>query len=79
MWVLTHDGKNLINAGYFHVARNMGGRPEEKFVIQAFSEAEPQNSGFICSLYAEEADAVAELDMVLTAIEAGSPIYRFER
>ena len=77
MWVMTSDGKNLIDAGYFHVARNIGGKAGEKFALQAFPSAAGVQSGYVCALFADEERAAAELEKVLAAIEAGVRVYKF--
>ena len=77
MWVMTSDGKNLIDAGYFHVSRNIGGKAGEKFALQAFSAAAGVQSGYVCALFADEERAAAELEKVLAAIEAGVRVYKF--
>lgn len=78
MWVKTFDGKNLIDARYFHVSRNIGGKPGEKYAIQAFSHAAGAQ-GFICGFYADDEKAEAELENILEAIEAGEKVYRFAK
>ena len=77
MWVMSSDGKNLIDARYFHGARNIGGKAGEKFALQAFSAAAGMQSGCVCALYADEERAVAELEKIFADIEAGVKVYKF--
>ena len=79
MWVMSSDGKNLIDARYFHVARNIGGKAGEKFALQAFPAAAGVQSGYVCALFADEEKAVAELEKILAAIEAGDKVYRLSK
>ena len=74
---MTPDGKNLIDAEYFHVARNIGGKAGEKFALQAFSPAAGIQSGCVCALFADEEKAMAELEKIIAAIEAGVKVYKF--
>ena len=76
MWVMTSDGKNLIDARYFHVSRNIGGKPGEKFAMQVFSHAA---QGYICAFYPDEERANADLEKIFAAIEAGEKVYRFAK
>ena len=79
MWVMTSDGKNLIDARYFHVSRNIGGKAGEKYAMQAFSPASGVQSGYICAFYPDEERAVADLEKILAAVEAGEKVYRFAK
>ena len=79
MWVMTLDGKNLIDAGYFHISRNNGGKPGERYAMLAFPSASGMQSGYICAMYADKERAVAELKKVFAAIEAGEKVYRFTK
>ena len=79
MWVMTFDGKNLIDAGSFHISRNIGGKPGERYAMQAFPSASGMQSGYVCAVYADEERAAAELEKVFAAIEAGEKVYRFTK
>lgn len=75
---MTSDGKNLIDAGYFHVSRNIGGKAGEKYAIQAFSTAAGMQ-GYVCAFYPDEEKAAAELEKITAAIQAGEKVYRFPK
>lgn len=77
MWVMTFDGKNLIDAGYFHVSRNIGGKPGEKYAMQAYCPSMGVHAGYICAFYPDEEKAAAELQKIQAAIEEGVKVYRF--
>ena len=79
MWVMTSDGKNLIDARYFHVSRNIGGKAGEKYAIQALSSASGMQSGYVCGFFPDEERAEAELEKIIAAIEAGEKVYRFTK
>ena len=79
MWIMTSDGKNLIDARYFHISRNIGGKAGEKFALQAFSSAAGVQSGYVVALYPDEERANAELEKIFAAIEAGEKVYKFTR
>ena len=74
---MTSDGKNLIDARYFHISRNIGGKAGEKFALQAFSSAVGVQSGYVVALYPDEERAVAELEKIFADIEAGVKVYKF--
>ena len=76
MWVMTLDGKNLIDAKYFHVSRNIGGKAGEKYALQAFSSAAGVQ-GYVCAMFPDEERAEAELEKIAAAIESGVKVYRF--
>ena len=78
MWVMTSDGKNLIDAGYFHVSRNIGGKAGEKYAMQAYSHGAGAQ-GYVCAFYPDEERAVADLEKIFAAIEAGEKVYRFAK
>ena len=77
MWVKTLDGKNLIDARYFHVSRNIGGKAGEKYAMQAFSSAAGMQGGYVCAFYPDEERAMAELEKIIAAIESGVKVYKF--
>ena len=79
MWVKTLDGKNLIDARYFHVSRNIGGKAGEKYAMQAFSPASGVAAGYVVAFYPDEERANADLEKILAAIEAGEKVYRFAK
>ena len=76
---MSLDGKNLIDAGYFHVSRNIGGKAGEKYAMQAFSAASGMQAGYVCAMFPDEERAVAELEKITEAIEAGVKVYRFAK
>ena len=76
MWTTTFDGKNIFDAAYFHVSRNIGGKAGEKYAIQGFSAAGLE-SAFICGFYPDEERAMAELQKILKAVEEGVKVYKF--
>lgn len=79
MWVMTPDGKDIFDARYFHIARNLGGKAGEKYAIQGFSAAAGLQSGYVCGLYPDEERAAAELEKILEAVEEGVKVYKFSK
>ena len=79
MWVMTLDGKSLINAEYFHISRNIGGKPGEKYAMQAVSSVSGMQSGYVCAFYPDEEKAMAELEKIMAAVEAGEKVYKFSK
>ena len=79
MWVMTSDGKNLIDARYFHISRNIGGKAGEKYAMQAFSSAAGMQGGYVCAFYPDEEKAQAELEKIFSAVEAGEKVYKFAK
>ena len=75
---MTFDGKNLIDAGCFHVSRNIGGKPGEKYAMQVFSHAGGAQ-GYICGFFPDEERANAELEKIFAAIESGEKVYKFTK
>ena len=78
MWVMTFDGKNILDAGAFRITRNIGGKADGKYAIQGFYSAS-ELGGCVCGLYPDEERAAAELERILTAVEEGVKVYRFSR
>ena len=78
MWVMTSDGKNLMDARYFHISRNIGGKPGEKYAMQAFASSVGAQ-GYVCAFYPDEERAAAELEKIFAAVEAGEKVYRFAK
>ncbi len=81
MWILTSDGKSLVNVSYFKIEKNLGGK-DQKYVIVAYSQttAEVTFMGAICAYFPDENKAKDELDRVIAALEENpNRVYRFDK
>ena len=79
MWVKTLDNDDYFDARYFHIKHEFFGKPGEKYVLQGFSAADDVQSGWIIGLYPDKESAMAEMEKIFAAIEAGVRVYRFDR
>lgn len=81
MWILTADEKNLVDAAYFKVEKNLGGK-DQKYAIVAYSQttAAVTLAGAICAYFPDENKAKDELDRVIAALEENpNKVYRFDK
>ena len=78
MWVMSFDGRNIFDARYFRITRNIGGKAEGKYAIQGFYSASELGS-CVCGLYPDEERAAAELEKILAAVEEDVKVYRFSK
>lgn len=79
MWILTAEGKDLIDASYFKIQKNLGGR-DQKYVISAYSQTTTSVAlaGAVCAFFPDENKAKDELDKVIAFLEENpEKVYRF--
>ncbi len=75
MLIMAQDKKRIIDCKIVEVTRNIGGSKEAKFVLTA------STSGFgaiIIGSYPDEESAMAELEKIYAAFEAGAKVYKVE-
>ncbi|MDE6726130.1 MAG: hypothetical protein K2J79_11060 [Ruminiclostridium sp.] len=81
MWVLTSDGKDLIDASYFKIQKNLGSK-DQKYAIVAYSmtTASVTMSGAVCAYFPDENKAKDELDKVIAFLEENpGKVYKFSK
>lgn len=81
MWILSSDGKDLVDATYFKIQKNLGGK-DQKYAIVAYSQttASVTLAGTVCAYFPEENKAKDELDKVIAALEENpGKVYRFDK
>lgn len=80
MWILNGEGKELVDAKYFSVQKNVGGK-DKKFVLVAYSRTTAlvnMSGGVVCAYFPDEERAVAELNRVVAFFEENpDKIYKF--
>ncbi len=74
MFILTKDKKTLMEIAVVKVEKNFGCRGDAKYALIGTSNAENAWSATL-ALYATEDDAIAEIENIMTAINAGNKIY----
>ena len=79
MWVKTLDNDDYFDARYFHITREIFSKPEERYVLHGYSAADDVQSGSIIGTYPDKESAMAEMDKIFAAIEAGDKVYRFTK
>ncbi|MGN0687954.1 MAG: hypothetical protein ACI4KA_07615 [Oscillospiraceae bacterium] len=73
MLIMSQDKKHLIDSSLIEVTRNIGGGKDAKYALTASSTA-----GFgavMLGTYAEEKNAIDELDRIFSAMLAGEKAY----
>lgn len=81
MWILSSDGKDLIDVSYFKIQKNLGGKAQ-KYVIAAYSQTTSSVvlAGAVCAYFPDEDKAKDELDRVIAALEENpGKVYRFNK
>lgn len=76
------ERKNLIDAKFFSVNKNIGGGKDKKWTISAFSQtsAAVTLTGVTCACFSEEDRAIAELERVAAfAEENPGKVYKFSK
>ncbi len=80
MWILNGEGKELVDAKYFSVQKNVGGK-DKKFALIAFSKTTAlanMSGGVTCAYYPDEERAIAELNRVIAFFEENpGKVYKF--
>lgn len=76
MWIMVSKSDKLIKAAHFAVVRNIGGKKDEKFLINVFSNHH-NDYGTSCAAFPDEDSAKAELAKVAQAIAEGKTFYKF--
>ncbi len=74
MFILSYDKKVLMDVRIVKVEKNFGGRGDSKYALIGTSDAGgsfPETLGF----YPSEEAAIAELQSILAAMEAGKTTY----
>lgn len=82
MWIMDCERKNLIDAKFFSVNKNIGGGKDKKWTISAFSQtsAAVTLTGVTCAYFSEEDRAIAELEKVAAfAEENPGKVYKFSK
>lgn len=82
MWILDCEKKNLIDAKFFSINKNIGGGKDKKWVITAYSQtaAAVTLTGVTCTYFSEEDRAIAELEKVAAfAEENPGKLYKFSK
>lgn len=82
MWIMDCEKKNLVDAKFFSINKNIGGGKDKKWVITAYSEstASATLTGVSCAFFAEEDRAAAELEKVAAfAEENPGKVYKFSK
>ncbi len=80
MWILSSDGKDLVDASYFKIQKNLGGK-DQKYAIVAYSmtTASVTMAGAVCAYFPDENKAKDALDEVIAALQAyPDRVYRFD-
>lgn len=81
MWILSSDGKSLVDASYFKIEKNLGGK-DQKYAISAYSQTTTAVTltGAVCAYFPDENKAKDELDRVIAALEENpDKVYRFNK
>ncbi|MCM1298852.1 MAG: hypothetical protein NC203_09910 [Firmicutes bacterium] len=80
MWILNGEGKELVDARYFSVQKNVGGK-DKKYAIVAFSRTTAlvnMSGGVTCAYFPDEEKATAELSRVVAFFDENpDKIYKF--
>lgn len=72
MWIVTHDGKHLVDAKHFSIEKNLGAK-DKKFAICAHPRDEGTLTGsVICGYYPSEESAYCDLMKIKDEIEEKS-------
>lgn len=80
MWIMGCDKKELTDARFFKVQKNVGGGKDKKWALIAYSQttAAVTLTGVVCAYFSEEDRAVMELEKVAAFMEENpGKIYRF--
>lgn len=81
MWIMGAYGKDLCDAKFFTVQKNIGGK-DKKYMIVAFSQttASVTLTGVTCAYFPDEDKAIAALEKVTEFIEENpGKVYRFDK
>ncbi|MDE6579495.1 MAG: hypothetical protein K2K41_03075 [Ruminiclostridium sp.] len=81
MWILSSDGKDLVDASYFKIQKNLGGK-DQKYAIVAYSmtTASVTMAGAVCAYFPDENKAKDELDKVIAFLEENpDKVYKFSK
>lgn len=76
------DQKELCDAKYFKIQKNVGGGKDKKWALVAYSQTTSSVTltGLICAYFSEEDRAIAELERVAAFTEENpGKVYRFSR
>lgn len=80
MWILNGEGKELVDAKYFSVQKNIGGK-DKKFAVVAFSKTTALanlSGSVICAYFPDEERAMAELNKIAAFFEENpDKVYKF--
>lgn len=72
MWIVTHDGKHLVDAKHFSIEKNLGSK-EKKFAVCAhLNDSQTVTGTVVCAYYPSEQSAFSDLMRLKEAIEAKS-------
>lgn len=78
MWIMTSDGKRLVDVKHFAVEKNIGGK-DKKYTITGYLRDDGSlASAAVCAFYPSEESAYKELMKLKEAIEENSgKVYQF--
>lgn len=80
MWVLNGEGKELVDAQYFSIQKNIGGK-DKKFALCAYSKTTAlvnMSGAVVCAYFSEEESARRELERVIAFFEENpGKVYKF--
>ena len=78
MIIFAQDKKNIVDCARITIEKNIGGKKDEKYFIVGRVRGVVMNPTSTLGKFSDEESAMAELEKIYVAFEAGTKTYRVE-